>query len=84
MSIVFITLLCIVVIYLIIKKPDLFRTSNSFSKPKENYYTIDDKYNAERADKQKEIDRILDKISSKGLESLSKKEKQLLEEFSKK
>lgn len=83
-TITLITLPCIVFIYMVITKPHLLITGNFFSKPKENYYTIDDKYNAERADKQKEIDRILDKISSKGLESLSKKEKQLLEEFSKK
>lgn len=38
----------------------------------------DDEYNDQRADRQKEIDRILDKISQSGYESLTSKEKELL------
>ncbi|MEE4176910.1 MAG: rhomboid family intramembrane serine protease [Bacteroides sp.] len=38
----------------------------------------DEEYNDKRADRQKEIDRILDKISQSGYESLSSKEKELL------
>ncbi len=38
----------------------------------------DSDYNAQRAERQKEIDRILDKISESGYDSLSSKEKELL------
>ncbi len=42
----------------------------------------DEQYNAERAKRQKEIDRILDKISQHGYSALSKEEKQTLFENS--
>jgi membrane associated rhomboid family serine protease len=42
----------------------------------------DDKYNANKANKQKQMDAILDKISANGYESLSKKEKDFLFKFS--
>ena len=41
-------------------------------------------YFIHRALKQKEVDRILDKISKRGLDSLSDSEKATLEEFRKK
>ena len=46
---------------------------NKFSKPKSDW-----EYNASKAATQKEIDRILEKISKKGYDSLSKKEKDIL------
>lgn len=49
----------------------------------EKYYNIDHKFNEEKMNKQKELDKLLDKISRKGIDSLSSKEKQKLEEFSK-
>lgn len=40
---------------------------------------VDDfEYNKEKADQQKEVDRILDKISKKGYDSLTKEEKEML------
>ncbi len=45
-------------------------------------YSIDQKYNLEKSQQQKELDRILDKINDRGLESLSKKEKEHLKRFS--
>ena len=45
--------------------------------------TLDEKYNAIRADKQKEINYLLDKINDNGMQSLSLSEKQRLEELSK-
>jgi hypothetical protein len=38
----------------------------------------DDEYNAERAEKQKKMDAILDKISKRGYDSLTPEEKQFL------
>jgi hypothetical protein len=37
----------------------------------------------EKADKQKELDRILDKINRSGIKSLTQKERQALDEYSK-
>jgi len=49
---------------------------------KNRFKTVDERYYEDRADKQKEFDRILDKINRKGMKSLTTKEKQLLEEYS--
>jgi hypothetical protein len=49
----------------------------------DRYQTIDDKFNERRAAQQKELDRILDKISNTGIDSLSKNEKETLERMSK-
>ena len=68
-------------IYLIATRPHILMVDNLFFK-KNNNYTLDQKYNADRTNKQKEIDRILDKISSKGMDSLNNKEKEMLKEFS--
>jgi len=43
---------------------------------------VDEKYNAKQFATQQEIDRILDKISRNGIESLTAKERQKLEEYS--
>lgn len=51
----------------------------SYSRPK-----TDEQYNQERADNQKKIDEILDKISKNGYESLTKEEKDFLFRQSKK
>jgi hypothetical protein len=47
------------------------------------YFDVDHKYAEEKARKQKEVDRILDKISKRGLDSLTDREKKTLEEFRK-
>ncbi|RQO31323.1 hypothetical protein DBR32_04995 [Taibaiella sp. KBW10] len=44
--------------------------------------SMDDRYNIHRKDKELELDDLLEKINDKGLQSLSKKEKQRLEELS--
>ncbi|MCB0497803.1 MAG: rhomboid family intramembrane serine protease [Cyclobacteriaceae bacterium] len=49
-----------------------------------NNQTIDDEYNAKREEERKEIDRILDKINSKGRDSLTKEEEVRLKEYSEK
>lgn len=47
----------------------------------ERNLTIDDKYNAVKVSKNEELDRILDKISSHGYKSLTKREKDFLKNF---
>jgi len=72
----------LVFLFLIVKKPHLLIVRNPFSKPS-NAFNVEDKYNSRMSSKQMELDRILDKISKKGYNKLSKKEKEKLNELSK-
>ncbi|WP_153796663.1 rhomboid family intramembrane serine protease [Foetidibacter luteolus] len=81
--ILIISLPAIVFIYIIITKPGALLVDNLFYKNHKNYYSIDHKYNEERTRNQKEIDRILDKISAGGISSLTKAEKEMLDAYSK-
>ena len=47
-------------------------------------YTIDDKYNAAKREREKEIDQLLSKMSKNGIADLSEKDRKRLEELSKK
>ena len=69
-------------IYLIVTRPHILMVDNLFFKNNNNNYDIDHKYNEDRTNKQKEIDKILDKIGSKGMDSLSNREKEMLKDFS--
>jgi len=73
----------VVFIYLIITRPGTLLVDNLFYKTHKDFYSIDHKYNADQKDRQQEIDKILDKISRRGMKSLSKKEKETLEAYSK-
>lgn len=75
---------CIVFIYIIIKMPHYLFVDNLFYKKHNRFYTIEDLYNAEKIDVQKKVDQILEKIHQKGMQSLTKKEKEILDDFSKK
>ncbi|MBI3234142.1 MAG: rhomboid family intramembrane serine protease [Bacteroidetes bacterium] len=70
-------------IVLIIYKPHYLFVDNLFFKNHPVYFDIDHKYNEMKGNNQRELDKLLDKISSTGIESLSKKERQRLEELSK-
>ncbi len=74
----------LVFIYLIITRPHLLLIDNLFYKTHTDHYSIDHKYNETKTSQQQEIDKILDKISKRGINSLSQKEKQMLKDFSKK
>jgi membrane associated rhomboid family serine protease len=85
----YLTVLIIVVptaafIYLIITRPHILLIDNFYFKSHKTYYSIDQKYNEEKNRRQQEIDRILDKISKGGMNSLSKQEKEKLREYSRK
>ena len=70
-------------IFLIIKRPDyLFIERFSFNQ--KDYKNIDHEYNERKMARQQEIDTILEKISAKGFDSLSEREKEALERFSEK
>lgn len=80
--IILLTIPCIVFLYIAVKLPHVLIFNTFFFKKKQNY-TVEDKYNESRVNKQQEIDRILEKISDKGMGSLTAKERQYLEDASK-
>lgn len=77
-----ITLPTIVFIILIAVNPGIL--SFQFAKRKSIMATIDDDYNEARANREQEIDRILEKIHKHGMKSLTSKEKKQLESYSNK
>jgi membrane associated rhomboid family serine protease len=82
-TILIISVPAIVFLFLIITRPHLLLVDNFFYKTHQRNYTIDQKYNEEQYNRQQEIDRILDKINKSGMRSLTKAEKEKLEEYSK-
>lgn len=83
---VLIILITLIFGYWIIQKTNLFSSSTKTKSSLDNdnkYYTIDDKYNAEKVRKQKELDKLLEKISKKGINGLSSNERKRLDELSK-
>lgn len=82
-TILLITIPTMVFIYFIITKPHILLTDRIRFKKKKPSLTFEQKYNSEKLNKQKELDKILDKISKKGIDKLSKKEKQRLKDLSK-
>jgi membrane associated rhomboid family serine protease len=82
-TILLISVPSIVFIYIILTRPHILLIDNHFFKTQKKYYSVDHKYNAEKLDRQMEIDRILDKIAKKGMKSLTQKEREALERHSK-
>lgn len=82
---VLILLVVLIFGYWLIQKTNLFSSSNKVKSPLDDdkYYTIDDKYNAEKVRKQKELDKLLEKISKKGIDGLSTNERKRLDKLSK-
>jgi cell division GTPase FtsZ len=59
-----------------------FINKNKTTQAQQKNQTIDHKYNAEKNMRQQEVDRILDKISKRGMNSLSASEKAILKDYS--
>ncbi|WP_300599835.1 rhomboid family intramembrane serine protease [Niabella sp.] len=72
----------VVFIWMIIKQPHMLVIDNLWFKTHYRNYSIDDRYNAEKNNAQKEIDRILDKIHKHGMDSLSRSELEKLKQHS--
>jgi membrane associated rhomboid family serine protease len=70
-------------LFIIITRPHVLLVDNLFYR-RHRDATIDHRYNMERTDQQQEVDRILDKISKRGMRSLTAKEKQTLKSYSRK
>ncbi len=68
-------------IYLIVKRPYVLFIDNFYYKQHHNA-TLEDRYNIAKKMKQDEVDAILDKIHRKGINSLTKAERQQLDEYS--
>ena len=69
-------------ILFIIYKPQALLIDNYFFR-KHHYLTVEDKYNVKKKNKQQDLDKLLEKIHKTGMNSLSKKEREMLEEYSK-
>ena len=83
LTILLVLLPTLVFIYLIINKPEIMLIDSYYFKTdKKQHYTIDHKYNENKVNKQKELDNLLDKISKKGIQSLTQEEKKKLDELS--
>jgi membrane associated rhomboid family serine protease len=80
-TILVIALPAIAFIILIIKKPSLLLVNNLFYN-RNRHLNVEDRYNLGKKARQKEIDDILEKIHKRGINSLTKKEKMTLEEYS--
>lgn len=70
----------IIFIYLIVTRPEILILGPA--QKKTEFFSKEDQYNTVKHQKQTDIDSILDKISEKGIDSLTKKEKGILEEYS--
>jgi membrane associated rhomboid family serine protease len=82
LTILIIAVPTIAFMYVIITRPHILLVDNFYFKTHRNHYSIDHKYNEEKNNNQKELDKILEKISKKGMDSLSKKEKEKLKYYS--
>ena len=76
----------IIILIILIIAGFIFRDKiqHQFFPAKDKNLTIDDRYNAEKREREKEIDQLLSKIGKNGMKDLSEKDKKRLDELSKK
>lgn len=60
------------------------RIKNRFFPDVKRNYTIDDQFNSDKREREKEIDRLLSKMGKNGVNDLSAKDRKRLDELSKK
>jgi hypothetical protein len=77
----FVIILLVLVILVFFFRNDI---QEKISPKKDKNYTIDDRYNSEKLERQKEIDHLLSKIGKNGIEDLSEKDRKRLDELSQK
>jgi hypothetical protein len=56
---------------------------NRFFPDQQKNYTIDDQFNSEKREREKEVDRLLSKLGKNGINDLSAKDRKRLDELSK-
>lgn len=71
----------IVVIFLFFFRKDI---KEKIAPDKTKNYTIDDQFNSEKREREKEIDQLLNKMGKNGVDDLSTKDRKRLDELSKK
>lgn len=71
----------VAVVFIFFFRKDL---KEKFAPNKEKNYTIDDQFNADKRAREKEIDELLGKMKSNGINDLSSKDQARLKELSKK
>lgn len=54
-----------------------------FFPDRQKNYTIDDKFNSDKREREKEIDKLLSKMGKNGINDLSEKDRKRLDELSK-
>ncbi len=74
-------ILAVAVIFIFFFKKDI---KEKIIPNKEKNYTMDDQYNSDKREREKEIDQLLSKMGKNGIEDLSQKDRNRLEELSKK
>ena len=77
----FVIILLVLVILAFFFRNDI---QEKLSPKKDKNYTIDDRYNSEKLERQKEIDLLLSKMGKNGIEDLSEKDRKRLDELSQK
>ena len=78
-------IIAIIIIFVFIRwlKPDFLNFKKSINQKPEGLLDIDDRYNATKKEKEKELNALLEKINKKGINQLTTLEKKRLEELSK-
>lgn len=56
---------------------------NRFFSDQQKNYTIDDQFNSDKREREKEVDRLLSKMGKNGINDLSPKDRKRLDELSK-
>ncbi|KFF28587.1 DUF6576 domain-containing protein [Chryseobacterium vrystaatense] len=56
---------------------------NRFFPDQQKNYTIDDQFNSDKREREKEVDRLLSKMGKNGINDLSPKDRKRLDELSK-
>ena len=77
----FVIILLVLVILVFFFRNDI---QEKISPKKDKNYTIDDRYNSQKLERQKEIDHLLSKMGKNGIEDLSEKDRKRLDELSQK
>ena len=70
-------------LFVLILRPNYLLLQDEVTAANKKYYDIEDEYNAKQRKKEISIDTILEKINKSGVDSLSKEEKKVLDNFSK-
>lgn len=81
LPILVITLPAVAFLYIIISRPYTLMVDKPFGK-RTDLLTVEDRYHTSKIERERELDRLLEKIHQKGISSLTKKEKETLDQFS--